>query len=220
MTTSAQIRKLLKPLLGRHNDLVLSGQWLIVLPVNHLVRFVLIDRTSSASHFRPIWGGWHLFDPEPGIGIDVTRALPSNGSRCWQWSDPAIQDRLLPQIEQALPAIRAVGTIGDYLAFADDPLFWKGNPDDPHPRDLLFQVSVGNLEKARELCARLEANRPRWANLGLYDDFVTPLASLVMAGDRGGIARQLHAWEFERSRNPVVSRYWARTPFPFELATS
>ncbi|MBL8568733.1 MAG: hypothetical protein JNK84_06570 [Phreatobacter sp.] len=55
MTTTAQIRRLLKPLLGRHNDPVPSCQWLIVQPVDHLVRFALIDRTSSADHCCPIW---------------------------------------------------------------------------------------------------------------------------------------------------------------------
>jgi len=53
MTTVRQVMKLLTPLLKRHDDLYLNDRWLIVKPVRHVLRGILIERTGEAGRFRP-----------------------------------------------------------------------------------------------------------------------------------------------------------------------
>lgn len=53
MTTAAQVKKLVRPLLERHADLALVGRWIYVKPVHHFARAVLIDRMLNPDKFRP-----------------------------------------------------------------------------------------------------------------------------------------------------------------------
>jgi hypothetical protein len=61
MATARDVKKLLEPLLARHRDLEIVGRELIVKPVRHVLRAVLIDRTSSADTISPRWYVHHLF---------------------------------------------------------------------------------------------------------------------------------------------------------------
>lgn len=55
MTTAAQVKNMVRPLLARHADLALVGRWLYVKPVHHFARAVLIDSTVYADEFEPRW---------------------------------------------------------------------------------------------------------------------------------------------------------------------
>lgn len=44
MTTVAQVKKMVQPLLEQHSDLALVGRWIYLKPVHHVARAVLIDR--------------------------------------------------------------------------------------------------------------------------------------------------------------------------------
>lgn len=62
MTTLIQIRKWTRPLLGVNSDLVLIGRNLFVEPVRHVLRGLLIDRTSSAEWLRVHYALIPLFE--------------------------------------------------------------------------------------------------------------------------------------------------------------
>ena len=53
MTTTAQVKEALIPLLARHSDLVLIGRFLIVKPLHHILRGVFVDRSSDKRSFEP-----------------------------------------------------------------------------------------------------------------------------------------------------------------------
>ena len=55
MTTAAQVKKMVQPVLARHPDLALVGRWIYVKPVHHFARAVLIGRTAYAEEFEPQW---------------------------------------------------------------------------------------------------------------------------------------------------------------------
>lgn len=63
MTTAAQIKKLLRPVVDRYDDLTLVGRWIILKPVRHLARGIVIDNTGEAKRFRPFWAVIDLCEP-------------------------------------------------------------------------------------------------------------------------------------------------------------
>jgi hypothetical protein len=121
-TSAAQVKRALKPLLDRHQDLALVGRWLIVKPVHHVVRGVLIDQTSSADVFSPRWAVMHLCEVRRSIFLnwgnpDMEPQLFRRSKRGqWLWSDPDVIRDLHETIEQdALPKLRSITTLADLM---------------------------------------------------------------------------------------------------------
>jgi hypothetical protein len=118
MTTTAQVKEALTPLLAYHSDLVLIGRFLIVKPVHHILRGVFVDRSSDKRSFEPhivtyplvpaqkdIMLGWNpvwLFDQSVGM---------------WDVTKPDTVTAMRNHIEGiALPRLRAIKTFDDYIA--------------------------------------------------------------------------------------------------------
>ena len=53
MTTTAQVRQTLHPLLDRNPDLALVGRLLVIRQVHHIVRGIFVDRGSMKEEFVP-----------------------------------------------------------------------------------------------------------------------------------------------------------------------
>jgi hypothetical protein len=121
MTTAAQVKKMVQPLLARHGDLALVGRWIYVKPVHHFARAVLIDRMLNPEKFRPRWAVVHLFQARNFFPLNwgewlYNESSPTPGS--WKITDANISQALTDQIERrALPKLRAINTLDDYLAF-------------------------------------------------------------------------------------------------------
>ena len=47
MTTAAEVKRMVQPLLSRHADLALVGRWIFVKPIEHFARAVLIGRAYA-----------------------------------------------------------------------------------------------------------------------------------------------------------------------------
>ena len=62
MTTARDAKRLVRPLLERHDDLSMVGAFLIVPPVRHFIRAVLIGRLGSREWFRPVAASNFLFE--------------------------------------------------------------------------------------------------------------------------------------------------------------
>lgn len=117
MTTVRQVKRVLSPLLERHNDLAIVGPWLMLKPVRHVLRGVVIDRRGEASRFMPRWAAMSLCEPRTTFPISWGGMI--RGSSGWYWSNPTLQDDLIKAIEeQALPPLRAIRTLDDFFAFA------------------------------------------------------------------------------------------------------
>src|SRR5262245_11461120 len=128
MTTKAQIRGLVQPLLERHPDLVLDGQWLYLRPVRHVLRTLLFDRTGQAAQFRPTWAVMILFSQNDMIDIKYGERLGPGGrlrgelGNLWYWDDPRMPEVLFDVVEnEALPAMRAIKTIDDFVEYTSFP---------------------------------------------------------------------------------------------------
>jgi hypothetical protein len=226
MTTAAQVKKMVRPLLERHSDLALVGHWIYVKPVHHFARAVLIDRTSRADRFSPRWAVIHLFEARRSFTLNwgdfLDELLPGLSGFWWPISAPGIADGLCEAIEkQALPWLRTMSTLDLYLAFVSQNLF-RHHLYDKGDAEVIVHVARGYLGAARKIC---EQQIKRWStDKPHYDDEdrahfrrLRDLYPLVMNDDRAGLVRLLHAWEAETVKNFKIEHLWEPTPFPLEL---
>jgi len=224
MTTVRQVKKLLTPLAARHDDLEVVGRWLYLKPVRHLLRGVVVDRTSSANWFRVRWATMSLCEPRHSLPLNWGgQVYPTEG--LWFWSNPSLQDDVYHAIEeQALPALRAIQTLDDFFAFASDRERFGLWPFDLFT---LLRVGVdcarGDLDSARAGCAELNSGLSRWEDPELREEFdrVTgELCPLLAADDRAGMARLLHQWEAYTVEKLKIGHIYQPTPFPLEAMSA
>jgi hypothetical protein len=225
MTTAAQAKKMVQPVLARHPDLALVGRWIYVKPVHHFARAVLIDRTAYADEFEPRWAVVHLFEAQRFFPLDWGEFLTNERSRrrgLWFMSDPDVELALIEAIEQqALPKLRAIKTLDDYLAYVSRHMFRHKLFSWPQCK-MVVDVALGDLDVARALCRK---NLEHWSvDRPNYDDDdraenrrLRELCARLAADDRAGLAQLLHEWEVYTVRNLKIEHLWEPTPFPLEL---
>lgn len=222
MTTIRQVKAWLTPLLQQHKDLALVGRLLVVKPVNHILRAVLIDRTSSANRFRPLWFIHHLCDPRGEYHISWGEKLTLAGGR-WDADDPEMPALLRKQIETvALPNLRPIITFEDYLAavsrHGSRHLLFDVGPSDK----VVVDVAMGDLTAARQLCMTRIAHmsNPKPEDDGWTKAMVSGaklLCGMLAQDDYAGLIRTLHGWEAMYARNLKLTDLWQPSPFPIEL---
>jgi len=219
VTTARQVRKLVEPLMERHPDLVLVGTIIFVKPLHHIMRGIVIDRTSSADIFNPTWAMYHSFSKLDYFPIGFGERLYRPPPALWRLSDPDIAQALIDVVERdALPLLRGVRTLQDYL----DLLL----PKDPahlwsyQGVRLLFGIALGDLDLARDMLAETPPkNGVDWLN-GYRDGLGSRLLELgarLSADDRAELATLLHEREAYTMGKLKVGHIWERTPFPLEL---
>jgi hypothetical protein len=226
MTTAAEVKRMVRPLLERNADLTLVGRMIYVKPVRHFARAVLIGRTSSANRFSPRWTVIHLFQVRRiftlNWGDHLDELLPGLHGFNWPTDAPGIAEGLCQAIEkQALPWLRTMSTLELFLAFVSQNLF-RHHMYDKSDAEIIVRVAQGHVGYARKLC---EQQIERWStDKPHYDDDdrahfrrLRELYPLVMKEDRAGLARLLHSWEAETVKNFKIEHLWEPTPFPLEL---
>ena len=221
MTTASQVKRALKPLLLRHPDLALVNRTIVVKPVRHVLRGILIDRTGNVDRFTPKWFAVHLFEQlhftPLSWGSEIHRRSPS----LWRWSNPQDLPLLFEKIEtEALPQLQTISTIDSFADFVSAHRFRHQLFEWPH-RKVILDVAQGNLDSARTICARSincrdeetygrdEEDRAQLRRL-------KQLCSLLADDDRAGMAKLLHEWEAQTVRNLKIEHLWEPTPFPLE----
>jgi hypothetical protein len=225
VTTAAQIKKMVRPLLERHADLILVGRWIYLKPVHHFARAVLIDRTAYAEEFEPRWAVIHLFQAHASFTLDWGEFIANERSRrrgLWFMSDPQVELALIEGIEQqALPRLRAIKTLDDYVTYVSQH-FFRHKLFDWLECKVIVDVALGNLDSARSIC---NAKMPAWSVDRLdYDEAaraeyrrVVELCTYLASDDRAGLARLLHEWAAHTVRNLKIGHLWEPTPFPLEM---
>jgi hypothetical protein len=221
MTTVAQIKRALKPLLQKHEDLVLERDLLVVIPVNHVLRGILIERTGAADRFKPRWFVIHLFEYQTWMRLSWGHELFRRSHGLWFWSNPASIPVLFEEIEQnALPKLRAIQTLEDFVAFV------TAHPRSHHladpPTKLVVDVALGELESAREICNGFlpkytEATYGRDAEDKMQFRNLKELCRGLALDDRAGLAALLHETEAQTVKNLKLEHLWQPSPFPLEL---
>jgi hypothetical protein len=220
MTDTTQVKRLVQPLLDRHADLELVGRWIFVKPVRHFARGVIIDRTRDPAEFRPKWAVVHLFEVRRSFSLDWGEEL-DHDSRRWRLNDPGTSRALLDKIEQrALPPLRTMKSLDDYLAFVSDHFFRHQLFDWPDAK-IIVDVALGDLDAARRTC---EDHLQKWPldNPAHDEDSrqkfrrLHELCARLRADNRPGLAQLLHEWEARTVRNLKIEHLWQPTPFPLE----
>lgn len=224
MTTLAQVKRSVRPLIEKNGDLSHQGQWLILKPVRHILRGVVFDRTRGANAFRVKWAVWHAFERLKSFPLNWSEPIrPPIIPGLWEWSNTNVQAELIEEIERhALPILRSIETIDDFLAFTNDRKRFADSYLDLFPqRRAEIDVALGDLASARAICAAkidpIDLARVPYPEI--YADSKT-LCALVAADDRPALVRLLHEWEEATIRNLKLEAIYEPTPFPLELMLS
>ena len=221
MTTVAQVRQVVQPLLQRNSDLALVGRIVVIKPVHHILRGIYIDRSSDPLRFVPTWAVVFLFEPRQSLSFNWgERVYRRPGS--WDVSDPDTPAAMAEAIEQqALPLLRPVQSIDDFVAFTSKDRFRNTHLDFYRDRKIFVDVARGDLEAARAICAYFATDHARrWYLPRMqeeYDRITQRLCPLVAANDRPGLARLLHEFEAGSAKDMKLNKLWEPTPFPIEL---
>lgn len=228
MTTAAQVKRLVQPLLDKNPDLAWVGRQIYVKPIHHFARTVLIDRILDPDGFRPQWAVVHLFELERSFPLSWGEWLYKlSGPRpaSWRIQDPDVGRMLTETIEaNALPQLRAMRSLDDYLAYVVEHRVGGLLCDNP-TRKIIVDVALGKLDEARAIC---KSQHELWSvNKPDYDEEdkamlrrLRQLCALLSSDNRAGLARLLHAWEAETVKNFKIEHLWEPTPFPLELQSA
>lgn len=220
MTTAAQIKRLVKPLLQRHGELALIGRWIILKPVHHVVRGIVIDSTWEAKRFRPTWAVVDLVEPLESFPLNWGQQFAHPTHKSWKWDDPTIQEALVEALEQeVLPLLRPIETLDDFVGFATDERFRLSGFDAFLLRKVVVDVARGDLESARSICTKLATGRTMWSGPRMREEFdrvMQRLCPLLAADDRTGLVWLLREWEAYSVKNLELEVVWEPTPFPLE----
>jgi hypothetical protein len=220
MTTAAQVKKLLRPLLERNSDLLLVGRLVVVKPVRHILRSVFIDSSSNKDRFAPYWALNMMFEHGAGHGPTWGGEMYTRIKSNWLLSAPGIDEMTTERIEEvALPILRHVNSIDDFTAFATKENF-------PHTwlnafpfRKVYADIALGNLDAANESCERVAAQRRASDFLAeILDPIINDVWPLVRERNKAALAKMLHQWEAEAAKRMKLEHIWEPTPFPLEMS--
>jgi hypothetical protein len=202
---------------------VLVGRWLLLRPVSHLLRGILIERTGEASRFRTWWAVAPLCEPEQHFPLNWAVGIKPTSR--WTWRNPKLQEELYSAIEdQALPGLRSIQTLDDFVTYASSrDRFSLTAFDSYHLRTVGVDTARGDLEAAQKTCAELIGGRTKWSTPSMREEFdrVTgTLCPLLVADDRAAMARVLHDWEAYTVEKLKIGHIYEPTPFPLEVGAS
>jgi hypothetical protein len=126
MTTVAQVREVVQPLLQRNPDLALVGRLVVIKPVHHILRGIYIDRSLDSQLFIPTWAVTFLFEPSESFSYNWGGRLYNRAHGAWVVTNPATSAVMCEEIEkEALPLLRPIQTIDDFIRFTSKDRFRK-----------------------------------------------------------------------------------------------
>jgi hypothetical protein len=221
MTTAAQVKEVVQPLLQRNPDLALIGRMIVIRPVHHFLRGVYVDRSLDPDAFVPTGTINILFERQTDIGFSWGERIYRLGGS-WKINDPDLSVAICEAIEsQALPVFRPITTIDDFVRFTSKERFPHEYLDLYDLTKVLVDVARGDLEAAYSICEYLRTDGARRRYLpdmqDMYQRAVQELCPLVAADDRVGLAKLLHSYEAESVKNLKIEKHWEPTPFPIEI---
>jgi hypothetical protein len=221
MTTIAQVKQVVQPLLLRNPDLALVGRLVIIKPVQHILCGINIGRSLDALKFVPTWSVIVLSEPQKNFGY-LWGARVRGASGNWKLTDPDIAANMCEAIEQeALIPMRAVRTFDDFIKLASKERFPVQHLDLHAATRIFVDIARGDLDAAQAICRYFRTDEGRAEYLPYlqeeYDRVTQELCPLVATKDRAGLAKLLHSYEAQSVKNLKLEKYWEPTPFPIEL---
>jgi hypothetical protein len=222
MTTVAQVRQAVQPLLQRNPDLALVGRLVVIKPVHHILRGIYIDRSLDPLIFTPTWAVIFLFEPSESFSFNWGQRINNRSHGAWDVTNPSTPTVMCEEIERkAVTLLRPIKTIDDFVAFTSKERFRDTYLDLYEERRIFVDVARGDLDAARTICAYFATDRAkrRYAS-GMeeeYDRIAKTLCPLIAANDRPGLVRLLRGWEAYSVKRLKLEKLWEPTPFPLEL---
>jgi hypothetical protein len=141
MTTVSQVKQITKSLLQRNPDLALVGRLVVIKPVHHILRGILIDYSRHPKLFVPTWSAVCLFEPEAHFHYFWGTQIGG----IWELGSPDLGDKIADAIErEALPVLRPITTIEAFVRFAN------GAWIEDHKS--YVDVALGDLQAAQSAC--------------------------------------------------------------------
>jgi hypothetical protein len=238
MATAVQLRKIFKPILNQHPDLVLHGRWLFRPPIARALIGLFIDRSFAADLCRmhlvmgplsrlvhPSNFGYAMdFDIEEIIGAPP---WPEEKWKAWVKAgrpppppvhtnvfDPDFPDRLLRNFN-------AKGRM-----FLDQQFDWP---------ELIARVRRYGIKPTRVECpeviegwaatltgdfAQAEAQLTEYLKLLPTRNTAAGLLAGLKTRNSTAIATYLHQQEANFIKDNKLDAFWQRTPFPFEAVSA
>jgi hypothetical protein len=220
MTTVAQVKQAVRPLLERNSDLALVGRLIVIKPVLHLLRGVYFAGSIDHNAFTPTWLVVPMFRHGAHVVFNWGARLYNRSHGPWDIRNPATPRVMCEEIERhALPFVRSVQTVDDFANFASRERFREQCLENHRIRKIVIDIARGDFDSALAICAQFPREHPA-APSPFYEDhdaILPVLRPMLEAGDRAGLARVLHQWEADSIRACKLEKLWEPTPFPFEL---
>jgi hypothetical protein len=221
MPTRKQVVDFLKPITDRHDDVAQFERTLIVKPINSFIRYVLLDNTSASYRYNATWNVVPLVFPRRFNLLMPGRDTIRGTTGLWDILEPASSNDFVKTLDrQVLPFLRSIATLDDFMVLErQKSKSWRW----AYPVDLeLFCVDLarGNFAAAETWIANLHADEglhrqmKEWRS---YAEIVEPLAPLVAARDRVGIAAKLREFEAISVKSLGLEALWEYQPFPIEM---
>lgn len=116
MTTAAEVKRLLKPVLAKHDDLVLVGRFLLIKPVWHVARGIYFDQTSRRDKFTVYATTVFLGQNRDGFDLGQSAQFSAPNSHSWSFSEPRTPQWLDGCVDGLLRALRGVVSVETYAA--------------------------------------------------------------------------------------------------------
>lgn len=220
MTTAAQVKQVVQPLLDQNPDLALVGRLILIKPVRHLLRGVYFARSLDHNAFTPTWLIVPMFRYGAHVIFNWGQELYNRSYGPWDIRKPATPKTMCEEIERtALPLVRSVQTIDDFVGFASEERFGAMRLDNDLFAKIVIDIARGDFDTARAICAHFFREIPfkPWYDGKDYAGIMPVLRLLLAANDRAGLARVLHQWEADSIEACKLEKFWEPTPFPFEL---
>lgn len=231
MSSAPQIKRLARPLLERHNNLVMvAGNIACYCPVTHCTRYIYINNHPKRGYFTVEWHVDTLFEPAVDAYIALGRTFgllgrsrryrPPGQNGLFEWDDPTMPGDFVDQVEtEILPLFDSLDTLEKTIAFL------RPHPQNPFaehpPWKTLMHVALGEISAAQ---ATWQAVMHQYVtgtvlqdvrSQPLYDQWCL-LTEPLMAADRAALARLLHGWEASNVVGTKLEPHWRSTPFPLE----
>lgn len=237
MTTERQVRKLMRPLLERYDDLEVVGRYIFLKPLRNVVRYIHFDRTRSPNQYEIVWAAVNLCQPWTSHVARWGKEMFGNQRqerphpewpewliddfKVWAWDDPDMPDLVYDKLEtEALPNLRQIETLEQFMEFACDPSDLARSPLNFEPLDnMVMNVALGNFESAANDCIEVRRTRSWYQGFGYpteYARVMKGLCPLLQASNRDGIVKLLHRWEGLTAKMFQVTHLWEKMGFPLE----
>ena len=218
MATAAQLKRLVAPLLKQRGDLAFIDRMLIVRPVRHVLRAILLDRTGDRARFavRPIL--MPIYHPH---FLNLSWGWPISRPDGWSYAidQPDAQDFLIAELEQrALPRLAAVHDIMSLKAHCEAHENRHHFEFGPH---LSTAAALGDFDDARRICRELKAKGSLEGPGGdaestQYIEDRRVLCELICRDDRAAVIKLLHQREAATAARWGLADIWEPSPFPLE----